>query len=116
MGEWPESARSAEAKLGEIARAMFDDLERRVASLAESLRQLELYVHGSTFSTPGPIAGKYEEALTEEARVDRWHATRDAVLTGLLSNPKHNHMSDDDTRGLAHIYADRVHGPLEAKP
>lgn len=47
----------------------------------------------------------------EEQRVARWHATRDASLTGLLA--RFDHVSTRNAIEIASAYADAAHGAIK---
>lgn len=49
----------------------------------------------------------------EEKRIDRWHATYNAALTGLWVRYGLTDRGDRENHDLAMQAADRAHGPLE---
>jgi hypothetical protein len=53
--------------------------------------------------------------LAEQERVKRWHESRDAAITGYLSNAEGPKTDVPTLLELAEQVADEAHGPLEAK-
>lgn len=61
------------------------------------------------------------ESLAEEKRVERWHATYNAALSGLFASMNHDTVRADDINdGFWHRVAvrsaDIAHGPLVKEP
>jgi hypothetical protein len=97
-----------------------EERDQLLQDAGENLLQLSnaVYELNERFNpqpSESPVRNEAWALEQERLRVERWHRTRDAALTGLLASPSSmREQGGDDEPTLIEIagmWADRAHGP-----